>query len=84
MAETQDPQSAQSWYIVPQSSGECAIVDVHQLSAQGEQSKADPDEIVEDPQGDMPTLEFWGPFGTKEEAIAKRVGLIRSGKCKPA
>ncbi|MEM8612559.1 MAG: hypothetical protein AAGF93_11110 [Cyanobacteria bacterium P01_H01_bin.105] len=25
----------------------------------------------------------WGPFVSKSEAIAKRVGLIRSGKCLP-
>ncbi|MGK7881083.1 MAG: hypothetical protein AB4060_13415 [Crocosphaera sp.] len=25
----------------------------------------------------------WGPFSSKEEAIARRVGLIRAGKCKP-
>ena len=25
----------------------------------------------------------WGPFESQAEAIAKRVGLIRAGKCKP-
>ena len=25
----------------------------------------------------------WGPFDSQGEAIAKRVGLIRSGQCKP-
>lgn len=25
----------------------------------------------------------WGPFTTKEEALSKRVGLIRAGKCQP-
>ncbi|MEM9808651.1 MAG: DDE transposase family protein [Cyanobacteria bacterium P01_D01_bin.56] len=25
----------------------------------------------------------WGPFSSQTEAIAKRVGLIRSGKCLP-
>ncbi len=25
----------------------------------------------------------WGPFTSRNEAIAKRVGLIRSGKCRP-
>ncbi|MFK8183844.1 MAG: hypothetical protein AB8B99_10765 [Phormidesmis sp.] len=28
-------------------------------------------------------IEKWGPFETKNQAIAKRVGLIRAGKCKP-
>jgi hypothetical protein len=26
----------------------------------------------------------WGPFASESEAIARRVGLIRSGKCQPA
>ncbi|MEM9264033.1 MAG: DDE transposase family protein [Cyanobacteria bacterium P01_F01_bin.13] len=25
----------------------------------------------------------WGPFASRAEAIAKRVGLIRAGKCLP-
>ncbi len=25
----------------------------------------------------------WGPFSSKQEAIAGRVGLIRAGKCQP-
>lgn len=25
----------------------------------------------------------WGPFGSQSEAIARRVGLIRAGKCQP-
>ena len=28
--------------------------------------------------------EKWGPFKTKSQAIAKRVGLIRAGKCQPS
>lgn len=31
-----------------------------------------------------PTEEnWWGPFPSQSEAIARRVGLIRSQKCKP-
>ncbi len=30
-----------------------------------------------------PTLEKWGPFASPDEAIARRIGLIRSGKCQP-
>ncbi|KPQ37265.1 MAG: hypothetical protein HLUCCA11_02195 [Phormidesmis priestleyi Ana] len=29
-------------------------------------------------------LEQWGPFKAQNQAIAKRVGLIRAGKCKPS
>ncbi|MGB3295361.1 MAG: hypothetical protein WBB01_20455 [Phormidesmis sp.] len=28
-------------------------------------------------------LQRWGPFKTQSQAIAKRVGLIRAGKCRP-
>jgi hypothetical protein len=28
-------------------------------------------------------IERWGPFETQQEAIARRVGLIRAGKCQP-
>lgn len=27
--------------------------------------------------------EKWGPFASQGEAIARRVGLIRAGKCQP-
>lgn len=30
-----------------------------------------------------PTLEKWGPFDSLNDAIARRVGLIRAGKCQP-
>jgi hypothetical protein len=34
---------------------------------------------------DDPTLvERWGPFDSQQDAIARRVGLIRAGKCQPA
>lgn len=28
--------------------------------------------------------EQWGPFASEGEAIARRVGLIRAGKCQPS
>jgi predicted transposase YbfD/YdcC len=28
-------------------------------------------------------IEQWGPFNSQGEAIARRVGLIRAGKCQP-
>ncbi|MFE4105636.1 DDE transposase family protein [Almyronema epifaneia] len=27
--------------------------------------------------------QHWGPFASQSEAIARRVGLIRAGKCQP-
>ncbi len=28
--------------------------------------------------------ERWGPFSSQQDAIARRIGLIRAGKCQPA
>ena len=41
--------------------------------------------IASDQVGDdnLEIVEQWGPFSSQEEAIARRVGLIRAGKCKP-
>ncbi|MDZ8032370.1 MULTISPECIES: DDE transposase family protein [unclassified Nostoc] len=41
--------------------------------------------ISSDQLGDdnLEIIEQWGPFSSQEEAIARRVGLIRAGKCKP-
>ncbi|MEH2295155.1 DDE transposase family protein [Nostoc sp.] len=33
--------------------------------------------------GNLEIIEQWGPFSSQEEAIARRVGLIRAGKCQP-
>jgi len=33
---------------------------------------------------DLGEAEKWGPFASEAEAIARRVGLIRAGKCQPA
>lgn len=32
---------------------------------------------------DADILERWGPFTSQDEALARRVGLIRAGKCQP-
>jgi hypothetical protein len=32
---------------------------------------------------DSGSMERWGPFDSQQEAIARRVGLIRAGKCQP-
>lgn len=28
-------------------------------------------------------IERWGPYDSAEDAIARRIGLIRAGKCQP-
>ncbi|MDJ0599091.1 MAG: hypothetical protein QNJ37_09675 [Crocosphaera sp.] len=41
-------------------------------------------EIVELAPNQLPeNTKYWGPFSSKQEAIARRVGLIRAGKCQP-
>jgi len=59
--------NSQSWHIVKRPAGNCEIV----LSSQ----------IAEDSHPEM--IEQWGSFTSEAEAIARRVGLIRSGKCQP-
>ncbi len=58
---------AQSWYIVKRPVGNCEIV------ASGEVEAGEKQGIVEQ----------WGPFDSQGDAIARRVGLIRAGKCQP-
>lgn len=31
----------------------------------------------------LKTSEQWGAYATEQEAIAKKIGLIRAGKCQP-
>ena len=40
-------------------------------------------EVVSFTSKKTPQQEQWGSFDSQSEAIAKRVGLIRAGKCKP-
>ncbi len=32
---------------------------------------------------DREIIEKWGPFNSIEDAITRRIGLIRAGKCQP-
>ncbi|MBD1919577.1 DDE transposase family protein [Microcoleus sp. FACHB-831] len=60
-------QSLQTWYIVKREEGNCEILPNSQV--EGEEESA--------------FVEKWGPFQSQQEAIAKRIGLIRAGKCQP-
>lgn len=59
--------NSQTWYIVKFSDGHCQIVSDQQVNVEP----------------DSDTRERWGPFSSQAEAIARRVGLIRAGKCQP-
>ncbi len=60
--------STQNWYIVKVKDGHCEIL---------------PNEQIAEENQDPSIVEKWGPLASKEEAIARRVGLIRAGKCQP-
>ena len=59
--------NSQSLHIVKRPAGNCEIVPSHELSEENNP------EIIEQ----------WGPFTSESEAIARPIGLIRSGKCQP-
>ncbi len=59
----------ESWYIVKRPSGHCEVV----LNGNESQDQENNSEIVQQ----------WGPFTSQSDAIARRVGLIRAGKCQP-
>jgi hypothetical protein len=58
----------QTWYIVKRPTGQCEIISHDQVEEEEES-------VFE---------ERWGPFESQQDAIARRVGLIRAGKCKPS
>lgn len=57
------------WYVVKRETGVCEIVPANQVTASATPA------TVQDHQ--------WGPYPSRADAIARRVGLIRAGKCKP-
>jgi hypothetical protein len=60
---------SEAWYVVKQPSGQCTIAPADQLEPLPHHA-------------DTP-LEHWGPYASQQEAIARRIGLIRAGKCQP-
>lgn len=60
-------ENSQSWYIVKDSTGTCDILPNDRLTTQN----------------DADMMERWGSFASAEDAIARRVGPIRAGKCQP-
>ena len=61
-------EDTQKWYIVKLEDGHCEILPNEQIAGENQ---------------DTSIVEQWGPLASKEEAIARRVGLIRAGKCQP-
>ena len=56
------------WYVVKQEDDTCQVVE----------SKTEP---AKTPSQSLKSQ--WGGFKSEQEAIAKKIGLIRAGKCKP-
>jgi hypothetical protein len=59
---------SQKWYIVKRTTGLCEILPSEQVEGENEST----------------FVERWGPFESQQDAIARRVGLIRAGKCQPS
>lgn len=59
--------ATQTWYVVKRTDGHCDIVPSDRETEEKDQA--------------IP--ERWGPFTSQDEALARRVGLIRAGKCQP-
>jgi hypothetical protein len=58
------------WYVVKRDTGVCEIIPASQLAAPSTPS-------------DAAAESQWGPYPSRADAIARRVGLIRAGKCQP-
>lgn len=67
-------EAQDTWYVLKHTDGQCEITQI----APGEGSAPGEEEEEKSPS------EQWGPFATEDEASARRVGLIRAGKCLPA
>lgn len=68
--------TSEAWYVVKQADGHCAIVS----GSAPQPPETDP--TPKDP-AHPTSREQWGPFASQKEATARRVGLIRAGKCQP-
>lgn len=60
-------ETTQTWYIVKRNDGHCDILASDRVEGKEEEN----------------IVEKWGPIASREDAIARRVGLIRAGKCQP-
>lgn len=61
--------NSEAWYVVKQPDGHCEVI------------RLEAGETLQSAQ--QPGTEHWGPFDSQGAAIARRVGLIRAGKCQP-
>lgn len=69
---------SEAWYVVKQPDGHCEIVQGEIVEDERVQGNVDPMNRASET-----SSEKWGPYPSQSEAIARRVGLIRAGKCQP-
>ncbi|WP_373533701.1 DDE transposase family protein [Microcoleus sp.] len=60
------------YYIVKRLAGNCEILPL-----------AEPSQKIAQIEQNSTIVEKWGPYDSAEDAIARRIGLIRAGKCQP-
>ncbi|MGB3262707.1 MAG: DDE transposase family protein [Microcoleus sp.] len=68
------------YYIVKRLAGNCEILPLAEPAPTG----ATPTQRIAKIEEQDPTIiDKWGPYDSAEDAIARRIGLIRTGKCQP-
>ncbi|MGD1907426.1 MAG: hypothetical protein ACFB0C_15765 [Leptolyngbyaceae cyanobacterium] len=67
--ESSSATSEETWFVVKTEAGTCEIASCLPSTA--------------DSYGSHNKILHWGPYSSRGEAIARRVGLIRAGKCAP-
>lgn len=70
-------QQSTDWYIIQRETSQCDILSGPEF----DETQSSNSVNSKGSEGKQSLV--WGPFASEEEAIAKRVGLIRAGKCKP-
>lgn len=68
--------SETSYYIIKRADQKCEIVPASQISE-------DDLQVGNSETNESDIIEKWGPFADRNDAIARRIGLIRAGKCQP-
>jgi hypothetical protein len=74
---------SQKFYIVKRPTGNCEIIAGDSVPDNEESHRLLRRTTTEPAVTVGQIVEQWGPFESADEAIARRVGLIRSGKCQP-
>jgi hypothetical protein len=77
-------QLPERWYIIKRPSARCDVLLQSAVVSDSPEPEPEPvPEIDIDLGTDLAQVKRWGPFASRDEAIARRVGLIRAGHCQP-